>query len=131
MTRRLHRAPHFLTIAVTALVIFGCGGGDDNQPSEQPPQQQPSQQQPKQQESQGQADVAKGKQLFVANCGRCHTLSDAGTDGTIGPNLDDINPDKQRVLEQIRTGSSIMPSNLVTGQDAQDVATYVSSVAGQ
>jgi mono/diheme cytochrome c family protein len=30
-----------------------------------------------------------GKQLFIQACGGCHTLADAGTSGTIGPNLDD------------------------------------------
>jgi cytochrome c oxidase subunit 2 len=33
-------------------------------------------------------DMAKGKQLFVQNCGSCHTLADAGTNGTTGPDLD-------------------------------------------
>jgi len=30
-----------------------------------------------------------GKQLFTQSCGGCHTLADAGTNGRIGPNLDD------------------------------------------
>jgi cytochrome c6 len=30
-----------------------------------------------------------GKKLFVQACGGCHTLADAGTNGTVGPNLDD------------------------------------------
>ena len=33
-------------------------------------------------------DRADGKELFVAKCGSCHTLADAGTKGQIGPNLD-------------------------------------------
>ena len=37
----------------------------------------------------GAADKARGKQLFVEKCGSCHTLADAGTQGRIGPNLDD------------------------------------------
>ncbi len=32
---------------------------------------------------------ATGKTLFVAKCGSCHTLANAKTQGTIGPNLDD------------------------------------------
>src|SRR5207302_2377466 len=35
------------------------------------------------------SNVSNGKQLFTAKCGGCHTLADAGTTGTIGPNLDD------------------------------------------
>jgi cytochrome c6 len=30
-----------------------------------------------------------GKDLFTQRCGGCHTLADASTNGTIGPNLDD------------------------------------------
>ncbi len=30
-----------------------------------------------------------GKDLFIPRCGGCHTLADAGTNGTIGPDLDD------------------------------------------
>jgi cytochrome c2 len=37
----------------------------------------------------GGADLANGKKLFITTCGGCHTLADAGTKGTIGPNLDD------------------------------------------
>ena len=37
----------------------------------------------------GGANVAAGKQVFAANgCAACHTLSDAGATGTIGPDLD-------------------------------------------
>jgi hypothetical protein len=48
--------------------------------------------------------------------------------------LDQIKPDKARVLKALKiggTGSGTMPANLVTGKDAQAVATYVSSVAGK
>ncbi|MGZ5341945.1 MAG: c-type cytochrome, partial [Solirubrobacterales bacterium] len=36
------------------------------------------------------ASLEQGKELFVTNCGACHTLDKAGTDGVIGPNLDDL-----------------------------------------
>src|SRR4029079_15035777 len=39
--------------------------------------------------SKGKADTAHGKQLFQEKCRSCHTLADAGTQGKIGPNLDD------------------------------------------
>jgi cytochrome c6 len=97
----------------------------------------------------GQADVTNGQKLFTGagTCGACHTLSAAGTSGTIGPNLDNaFRADRQQgfkqstienvVLDQIRlgsgavTGGTPMPANLVRGQDAVDVAAYVASVAG-
>jgi cytochrome c553 len=78
--------------------------------------------------------AAQGKLIFTQTCGTCHTLKDAGTNGQVGPVLDQVKPDKKRVLAALKNGglgSGTMPANLVTGKDAQDVATYVSSVAGK
>jgi len=78
--------------------------------------------------------IAQGKQLFQQNCGTCHTLKDAGTNGKVGPVLDQVKPNKQLVLSAIKNGglgSGTMPANIVTGKDAQAVATYVSTVAGK
>lgn len=95
------------------------------------------------------ADKANGKQLFLSKCASCHTLADAGTTGTIGPDLDyafkqDLavgmteGTIRQVVRGQIAyaitatsTGSPGMPKDLVTGDDANDVAAYVASVAGK
>ena len=77
---------------------------------------------------------AQGKQIFIQSCGTCHTLADAGTSGKVGPVLDQVKPDKARVLAAIKNGglgSGTMPANIATGKDAQAVATYVSSVAGK
>jgi cbb3-type cytochrome c oxidase subunit III len=102
------------------------------------------------------ADTQNGQQLFSSNCGSCHTLSAAGTSGTIGPDLDNAfagsvhegykqSSIENLVLDQIREGSgeiatytngkkftvqTPMPANIVKGQDAVDVAAYVASVAG-
>jgi mono/diheme cytochrome c family protein len=83
----------------------------------------------------GNADAAaQGKQIFSQSCGTCHTLSDAGTSGNVGPVLDQLKPDKARVENAIKNGgagSGAMPANIVTGEEAEAVATYVSSVAGK
>jgi len=90
----------------------------------------------------GPSDLNNGKKLFVQQCGGCHTLQAAGTQGKVGPNLDDaFRYDRKQgfaessienvVLDQIRIAEPPMPANLVTGQDAQDVAAYVASVAGK
>jgi len=90
------------------------------------------------------ADLVEGKTLFVANCGACHTMARAETKGTQGPNLDDafvqarIDGMNSRTVEGVtrhqiaypRRGS-IMPSNLVKGQKADDVAAYVGYAAGK
>jgi cytochrome c oxidase subunit 2 len=95
-------------------------------------------------------NTSNGKDLFTAgagngpSCASCHTLADANAKGTVGPNLDDAfaaakaNGFKEStirnvVLDQIRypTKGSGMPANLVSGQDAQDVAAYVASAVGK
>ena len=78
-----------------------------------------------------QPDIASGKEIFQAKCGLCHELADAGTPGTLGPNLDQLRPSAARTLRQIDTGGGAMPADLVEGQDAQDVAAYVAEVAGE
>jgi cytochrome c oxidase subunit II len=43
------------------------------------------------------------KQIFTQNCASCHTLADAGSSGTIGPDLDDVlkGMDEAKILESI------------------------------
>jgi mono/diheme cytochrome c family protein len=77
---------------------------------------------------------AAGKQVFTQSCGTCHTLQDAGTSGRVGPVLDEVKPDAAQTLAAIEKGglgTGSMPANIVTGEDAQAVADYVASVAGQ
>jgi cbb3-type cytochrome c oxidase subunit III len=134
----LNRAYRVGALGAAALLAAGCGyGGAAN--AGQPP------------------DTQSGQQLFTQSCGSCHTLSAAGTSGTIGPNLDnafaaDVKEGYPQsvienvVLDQIRLGSgpiatyttnkkftpqTPMRANILEGQDAIDVAAYVASVAGQ
>ena len=76
---------------------------------------------------------AQGKQVFTTNCKGCHTLKDAGATGSVGPNLDDLAPDKATVVRQVNNGGGPMPSFKGKLSDAKinAVATYVSSVAGK
>jgi mono/diheme cytochrome c family protein len=80
-------------------------------------------------------DPAAGKAIFLGApaCGGCHTLADAGTTGTVGPNLDDAQPDAALVVDRVTNGSGVMPSfgDTLSEQEIQNVAAYVSSVAGQ
>jgi mono/diheme cytochrome c family protein len=78
-------------------------------------------------------DAAAGKQVFEsAGCVACHTLADAGSTGTVGPNLDDAKPPATLVVTRVTNGAGAMPSfkDKLTEQQIQDVAAYVSSVAG-
>ena len=73
----------------------------------------------------------QGRTLFVENCGACHTLDAAGTNGGVGPDLDEAQVDEAEVLEAIEQGGAEpggpMPENLVTGEDAQAVAKFVAN----
>jgi mono/diheme cytochrome c family protein len=90
------------------------------------------------------ADVHHGAVLFSERCAGCHTFAYAGTHGSAanvrtaqynnGPNFD-IRCERPvaRVLYAIENGGfsgAIMPQNIVVGQDAMDVAKFVSTYAG-
>jgi uncharacterized cupredoxin-like copper-binding protein len=91
-------------------------------------------------------DLVNGKELFIGEgtCGSCHALNRAGTKGTQGPNLDEafeqarLDGMNEKTVEGVVVRqiahprrNSIMPADLVTGDDARDVAAYVAEVAGQ
>jgi mono/diheme cytochrome c family protein len=119
VTRRLA----VLLLALAALGFAGCGGDDEVTGMEG-------------------ANTGSGKELFVQNCASCHTLADAGTVANVGPNLDTAlgwsckqgfaeDTRYSVVLGQIDLAAPPMPADIVTGQDAVDVAAYVASVAGK
>jgi len=94
------------------------------------------------------SDPARGRTLFVAKCGVCHTLAQAGTTAEIGPDLDDAFASAREIGEDSDTVEGIvkaqvefprpsngnpavsMPRDIVTGQDLDDVAAYVGEYAG-
>jgi len=89
------------------------------------------------------ADV-ESKELFAANCGACHTLAAAGTEGVVGPNLDDIlvatgsNDSAQyesiyaRVLQAVSCGvEGRMPKGILIGREAQRASVFVAAYAAQ
>ena len=116
-----------LVAAIATAAVAGCGGEEE-------------------------ADTERGRALFTQNCGECHVLAQAGTSGERGPNLDATFADARAsgmndktvatvVSDQIanpravREGDPVydqvfMPADIVTGQDAADVAAYVGAVAG-
>jgi cytochrome c6 len=72
-----------------------------------------------------------GKTIFTQTCASCHTLADAGTSGTVGPNLDRAKPPKELVVDRVTNGKGAMPSFKGSLDPAQieAVADYVSSAA--
>jgi mono/diheme cytochrome c family protein len=126
-------------VAIVVLLASGCGYGGVETASSH-------------------ADLTNGQKLFMTKgCGGCHTLQAAGSQGVVGPNLDNAfagvriegfstQDIENVVLDQIRLGSgpvatytnpekgitglkaqTPMPANLATGQDALDIAAYVAS----
>jgi len=96
------------------------------------------------------SNLRNGRELFNINCGTCHTLYAAGTDGNFGPNLDTqlapngpatsastISSTKQRVLSAILNGFDTqttkyrMPRGIVTGELADEIAQFVAAEAGR
>lgn len=121
-TNPIRLALALVAFAALALVATGCGTGS--------------------------ADEERGRALFVQKCGTCHTMAQAGTSATIGPDLDDA---FAAARESGQTDSTIegitkaqvenprpstdnpavsMPAEIVTGQDLEDVAAYVGMWAG-
>lgn len=81
----------------------------------------------------GEITAADGREIFSeAGCGGCHTLSDAGTTGNVGPNLDDAEPSMELAVERVTNGRGAMPpfKDRLTKQQIDAVATYVSRAAG-
>ena len=115
---------------VSALVLSGCqlkGGGED---------------------------LVNGKQLFLQECAACHALERAGATGVTGPDLDAafaqarkdglgestfrgvveqqiINPNQNPQIDPDTGDETQMPADLVTGDDARDVAAYVAQAVAK
>jgi len=95
------------------------------------------------------AGLKSGQSLFQTNCGTCHTLYAAGTDGNYAPNLDEllspqgpatgkeIGQVEGRVLNAVENGvdSSTtpgrMPGGILNEQQAKEVAEFVARTAGE
>jgi mono/diheme cytochrome c family protein len=99
------------------------------------------------------AELKSGQDLFEVNCGACHTLYAAGTDGNFGPDLDDLlaaggtpsGPGAEETIEQTKgrvlnaivegvdssTTPGRMPGGILSGEQADEVAEFVAQSAGR
>jgi mono/diheme cytochrome c family protein len=107
-------------IFAAAAIGAGCGGGESGDEGRSTPGQAEAEQPLSPEEEQG-------RELFVANCGSCHTLDAAGTQGAIGPSLDEVQANEQEILATIAEGPGAMPEDVVTGKDAEAVAVFVAA----
>ena len=126
----MRRALSLAGIIVASVVLAGCNLADSG------------------------TDLVNGKEKFQEECASCHVLARAGASGVTGPNLDEafqrarkdgfgestfeglvhaqiLNPAINPQVDPVTRRRSEMPPNLVTGEDAEDVAAYVASAAGK
>lgn len=80
-------------------------------------------------------DEEHGRELFGEYCKICHALEAANAVAQVGPSLDTLRPTKELVLDAIANGrargNGAMAANLVTGEDAEDVADFVALAVGK
>lgn len=79
------------------------------------------------------APSSAGRSLFRSTCAICHTLADAGTTGTIGPNLDRLGPSAATVARQVANGGGGMPAfaGLLSPAQINEIALYVAAAASR
>jgi mono/diheme cytochrome c family protein len=128
-----------LLLSLGALVLAGCGGGDDDEGGGETPPATTGEEATTEEatteetEAGGEGDAEAGAAVFADNgCGNCHTLEAAGSTGTTGPNLDDLQPDFDTVVEQVTNGGGAMPAfgDMLSEQQINDVAAYVVESTG-
>ncbi len=117
MTKRLPLLGAVLAAVVVAVAACGGNGGDEAADT-----------------AAGDADAGKTVFLETAepSCGGCHTLADAGTNGTIGPNLDEAAPSAEEVRSAVEEGPGAMPSfaDQLSEEQIDAVSRYVSEASG-
>jgi len=90
------------------------------------------------------ASIRQGAQIFAERCATCHTLEAVGSEGSAvnvrdrervdGPNFNVREEEVEEILYAIQNGGfsgAIMPENLVTGQEARNVAEFLAKYAGR
>lgn len=120
----------FLAATLAALALAACGGGSDEgteagtdttgvtTPATTATEETPP----------AEGDAEAGASVFeMAGCGGCHTLAAAGSTGTVGPNLDELRPALDQIVEQVTNGGGPMPAfgGRLTEEQIRDVAAYV------
>ena len=153
------KASFLVLIAILALVgalaVAGCGGSGGTTTEETTKEEEPAEEsggageeaeeepaeeaesEPAEEEEAGGVETAggEGETIFTTNCASCHTLAAAGTTGTVGPNLDELEPSESIVEHQVINGGGPMPAfgkeEILSPTEVKEVAEYVSSVAGK
>ncbi len=105
-----------LALGLVLLVTAGCGGNGKKSAN-----------------ARIEGGGSPGAKVFAdAGCGGCHTLATAGAGGKVGPNLDELRPNQERVEKQVRKGGNGMPSfaDKLSAEEIRQVAAFVATSAG-
>jgi mono/diheme cytochrome c family protein len=125
----MRRAVSLLAGLALLVGLAGCGGGDEVSPTPETivgtlpdvtTSEGPA--------STVEGDPSNGAQVYSsAGCGGCHTMQEAGSSGTVGPNLDESKPDLELVVDRVTNGQGAMPAfgDSLSEQEIADVAAYV------
>ena len=113
-----------LVVLVLCVGVTACGGDDDTDATTTTEETTTDETTTTEDTT---TEAAAGREIFVANCGSCHTLSDAGTSGAVGPSLDGIGVDAAAVETQVRNGGGGMPAfeGQLTDEEIASVSAYV------
>jgi mono/diheme cytochrome c family protein len=115
--------------AVLVLVALGCGGSEETTPTPETVEGTvPTETGGGGGGGTAEGDPEAGKEVFAsAGCGSCHVFADAGSSGTVGPDLDSSTVDFDAAVQQITNGGGGMPpfSGELSEEEIANVAAYV------
>ena len=125
----MRRAAVLLALLALSVGLAGCGGGEEVSPTPETIEGTlPEVETSEEPASTVEGDASNGAQIFAsAGCGGCHTLEAAGSSGSVGPNLDESQPDLALTVDRVTNGQGAMPgfADSLSEQEIADVATYV------
>jgi mono/diheme cytochrome c family protein len=127
----MRRAALLLALLALGIGVAGCGGGEDETATPETVEGTL----PEQTDTGGggggatlEGDAEAGASIYTSEgCGGCHTLEAAGSTGTVGPNLDESQPDFELAVDRVTNGAGAMPAfgDQLSEQQIADVAAYV------
>ena len=112
---------YMIALIGTAFLLGACGGNDGNGNDDAPANDVNNEAADNTEEAGGEYDLAAGEELYIGNCAGCHGGDLAGGSA---PGIQGLSYDE--VMAAIENGPGTMPSNIVTGEDAENVAAWVS-----
>ena len=119
-----------LAVFVLATGLAACGGDDDSGDSGSTT---PAETTAPSGDTPQSASTEEGAQIFKdVGCASCHTMKAAGSQGVVGPNLDEVKPTLQQTVKQVENGGGAMPpyKDRLSSEQIQAVSQYVVTSTG-